>query len=262
VLDDAKMFDANGLEAPVAGGAAGNRLLAALPPDAMARLTPAMRPLALTPGQILFEPGDLHEEVILPAPRTAVALLSVLKDRRPVETAVIGCEGGVGGLIGAGQGPVFARGVVMTGGAALRVDAAAWNAMLDASPTARQVVNGYLAALLAQVQQGVACAAVHPVEERAARWMLALEDRLGDRSLPLTQEALADLLGVRRTTITRVIANLETRGLIRHRRSRIIVMDRAGLEGAGCECHAQVRAQFERAAPGLYPDGATAGRSG
>jgi Mn-dependent DtxR family transcriptional regulator len=83
--------------------------------------------------------------------------------------------------------------------------------------------------------------------------MLTLQDRLGDRSLPLTQEALADLLGVRRTTITRVVAALEERGVVRHRRGRIIVMDRNGLAQASCPCHRLVRNRFEAIVPGLYP---------
>lgn len=257
MLDDSKMFDATALDAASAGTAVANRLLAALPAEVNEHLAPAMRLVTLMPGQVLVEPGQPPQDVLFPAPRTVVALLSVLKDRKPVETAVVGCEGAVGAVLGTGQGPAYTRAVVMTPGAAVQIAAPAWAAALREFPAAQQVATAYFAAFMAQVQQGVACAAVHPVEERAARWMLSMEDRLGERSLPVTQEALADLLGVRRTTITRVIANLEARGLIRHRRSRIIVVDRAGLEKVSCECHGLVRSQFERVAPGLYPGGAT-----
>nr|WP_256476388.1 helix-turn-helix domain-containing protein [Siccirubricoccus soli] len=101
--------------------------------------------------------------------------------------------------------------------------------------------------------QAAACAALHQVEQRTCRRLLALHDRIGRPELPMTQEALADALGVRRTTITRIVAGLEDQGLVQHRRSRILVLDRAGLESVSCECHGAVAAMFARLVPGLYP---------
>lgn len=253
MLDEVNAFAVRPTPPVGTTAAGGNRLLEALPPEVMARLLPVMRHVNLAPGQVVAEPGEPASQIVFPGPKAVLALLSVLPDRRPVETACVGCEGMVGPLLGRTPAPAFTRATVLTGGPALLVGAEAWGEAIAASPEALRVVSGYAAAFVAQLQQGVACAALHPVEQRACRWMLMLEDRLGERSLPLTQEALADLLGVRRTTITRVIANLEAQGLVRHRRSRIIVVDRPGLERASCECHGAVRDHFAKAAPGLYP---------
>lgn len=252
MLDDHKAMDILATST-VGAQMAGNRLLEAMAVDDVAYLLAERRLEATLPGQVLLEVDQAPADIIFPGAGTVVSLLAMLPGRKPVETAMIGAEGALGALFGPQQGSAGFRAQVLTGGPAIRVPAARLGDLLARSSAARGVMAGYHAALLAQVQTGVGCASLHAVESRAARWMLELQDRLGERSLPVTQEALADLLGVRRTTITRVVAALEARGLVRHRRGRIIVMDRVGLEGASCECHAMLRGRFKALAPELYP---------
>lgn len=252
MLDESKTIDTPA-GVRVRAAAPGNHLLRALGQDDLDLLAPDRRQEPVMPGQILLEPRDVPEDAFFPVEGTVLSILAVTADRKPVETTMIGAEGAVGALFGPQAAAYGFRVQVLTGGAVLRVPAARLGAALDASPPLRAQMGRYVAALLGQVRIGVACAALHTVEARAARWMLDLQDRLGDRSLPLTQEALADLLGVRRTTITRVVAALEARGLVRHRRGRIIVMDRTGLERASCECHALAHDQFDALTPDLYP---------
>ena len=252
MLDDLRARSADGIcHSKIAAG--GNRLIASLTTADRDRLAVHLRPDVVAPGQILFEPDRDVAEVVFPFQGTVFSLLEALPGRKPVETASVGYEGAVGALFGPDPGTTTARCTALTGGGVLRISAARFGEALDASPTLRAQMGRYAMALFGQVQHGVACAALLTVEARAGAWMLALLDRLGDRSLPVTQEVLADLLGVRRTTITRVVATLEARGVIRHRRSRIIVVDRAGLEMATGDGYRRLRARFEQAAPGLYP---------
>jgi CRP-like cAMP-binding protein len=200
-----------------------------------------------------MEPHDVPTEVIFPGSGTVLGVLALFPDRKPVETALVGCEGAVGALFGPQTADSGMRIQVIGPGTLIRIPSDPFGEALAASPGLRAGMARYIAALLAQSQYATACTALYPVEARACRWMLTLQDRMGDRALPVTQETLADLLGVRRTTITRVVAALEERGLVRHRRGRIIVMDRAGLERASSPTHHLVRRRFEATAPGLYP---------
>jgi CRP-like cAMP-binding protein len=119
----------------------------------------------------------------------------------------------------------------------------------------RDLFARYADCLLAQVQQSVVCNAAHPLEARLCRWLLATQDRVGGPDIPLTQDALAEMLGSQRTTVTPVAGTLRRRGLIAYRRGEVRVLDRAGLEAASCECHAAVRRHFDSVLPGLYPAG-------
>ncbi|MBX9698518.1 MAG: Crp/Fnr family transcriptional regulator [Acetobacteraceae bacterium] len=249
MLDEIKVIEARAVTDPDPD-VTGNRLLRALGRDDLDVLV-ARRPAErMAPGQVLIEPSTVAREVIFPLGGTVLSSLALMPGRKPVETALVGSEGAAGALFGPRSIEHGFRVQVLTGGLAVRIAADRFGAQLELSPELRGVMGGYAMALLAQVQIGVACAALHPVEARAARWMLDLLDRLGERALPLTQEALADLLGVRRTTITRVVATLEERGLVRHRRGRIIVVDRAGLEAASCACHERAKAAHKNGDPG------------
>jgi CRP-like cAMP-binding protein len=176
-----------------------------------------------------------------------------MADGRAAEAALIGCEGAAGVIISAGDKPAFARAQVQVPGSALRLDAARLEEAKLASPAVRDIVSRYADALLAQVLQSVACNGLHPVEARTCRWLLTMQDRAGSPELPLTQEHLAEQLGVRRTTVTRVVGELEAAGAIRHSRGKVLVANRQRLRRAACECYQAVRDHFARVAPGLYP---------
>lgn len=252
MLDDTNAIAAQAVARP--GRILGNRLLASFPAEELAALSEHRAMVEVVAGQILLEPEEVPTDVLFPSGSAVLTALALLPDRKPVESAMIGSEGATGALFGPIGAPFGFRLQVLIPGHVTRIPAKHFGAALDASPAMRAAMARYATAQMAQLQIGIACAALHPVEERTARWLLDLQARTGERSLPLTQEALADLLGVRRTTITRVIATLEDRGLVRHRRGRIIVMDRAGLEEHACACHQRARAAFEAAAPGIYPE--------
>jgi CRP-like cAMP-binding protein len=226
-----------------------NRLLAALSPREYAVLEPHFEPVALARGRVLFEPGDDVTTTYFPCHRTMVSLLIVTRDGREVEAATIGREGAVGGIVSEGNKPAFGRAVVQIGGEALAINTSHLEAAKTGSPRFSDLFSRYADALLAQMMQSVACNALHRTEERCCRWLLATHDRAGDKIIHLTQEALAEMLGVQRTTVTAVTVGLQERGLIRTHRGRVEVLDRPGLERAACECYGAVEAHFKRLLP-------------
>lgn len=226
-----------------------NRLLAALPAVELALLEPRLAPVLLTRGQVLFEPGDDVTTTYFPCHRTMASLLIVTRNGREVEAATIGREGAVGGIVSEGHKPAFGRAVVQIGGAALSIPTSRLEAVKAASPRFGELFSRYADALLAQMMQSVACNALHRAEERACRWLLSTHDRAGDDIIHLTQESLAEMLGIQRTTVTAVTGGLQDRGLIRTRRGRVEILDRPGLERAACECYAAVERHFARLLP-------------
>lgn len=228
---------------------AANRLLAAVAPRDFEQIASRLEPVALERGRVLFEPGDDVVTTYFPAYRTMVSLLIVTRDGHEIEAATIGREGAVGGIVSQGNKPAFGRAVVQIAGSALAIPTKALEAVKCASPGFGELFARYADALLAQMMQSVACNALHPIEARCCRWLLATHDRAGEQIIQLTQEALAEMLGVQRTTINGVIQQLEAKGLVRPHRGRVEIIDRAGLERASCECYAAVEDHFQRMLP-------------
>ena len=235
--------------APRAVSRQANRLLAALSARDYAVLEPHLEPVALVRGQVLFEPGDDVNATYFPCRKAMVSLLIVTRDGREVEAATIGREGAVGGIVSEGHKPAFGRAVVQIAGEALAIPTSHLEAAKTGSPRFADLFARYADALLAQMMQSVACNALHTAEERAARWLLATHDRAGDNIIQLTQESLAEMLGVQRTTVSAVTGDLAARGLIRNRRGRVEVLDRPGLERAACECYRAVEEHFAKLLP-------------
>ncbi|MDP3852750.1 Crp/Fnr family transcriptional regulator [Phenylobacterium sp.] len=221
-----------------------NRLLAAVRRGDYDLIERHLLPVELARGQVLFEPGDDVVTTHFPGPRTMVSLLIVTRDGREVEAATIGREGAIGGIVSAGNKPAYGRAVVTIPGPALAIPTATLETLKAASPAFSDLFSRYADALLAQLMQSVACNALHSVEARASRWLLATHDRAGEAIIHLTQESLAEMLGVQRTTVTGVVQSLEERGLIRRHRGRVEVVDRRGLERHACECYAAVEDHF------------------
>lgn len=221
-----------------------NLLLRSLPPGERGRLAPHAELISLVRGDVLFEPGDDVTSVVFPLDGTVVTLIVPLEEGRTIETATVGREGALGGVVSEGFLPAFNRAVVQMGGAAVRIGAAEMQAAKRASLLVRNAMVRYADCLLAQVVQSVACNAAHPIEQRCARWLLTLHDRLGSDVLPVTQELLADMLGVRRTYLSGILNRLHERGLVEIARARITVRDRRALEAASCECHRRVHEHF------------------
>lgn len=226
-----------------------NRLLAALATRDLEVLKPHLEPVALARGQVLFEPGDDVVTTYFPCHRTMASLLIVTRDGREVEAATIGREGAIGGIISEGYKPAYGRAMVQIPGAAYAISTSHLEAAKIGSPRFGDLFSRYADALLGQMMQSVACNALHRVEERCARWLLATHDRAGDKIIHLTHESLAEMLGVQRTTVTTVTGELQARGLIRTRRGGVEVVDRRGLERAACECYRAVEDHFARVLP-------------
>ena len=230
-----------------------NQLLATLKPRDLALLSPRLEPVTFARGEVLFEPGDDVTHVCFPGRDMVAALVLDLQEGATAEAAMVGCEGAAGAIVSEGDKPAFARGVVQIGGHGHRLPAKTLDDAKQRSPELRDHFARYADCLMAQVLQSVACNASHALEDRMARWLLTLQDRLGGAQLRVTQEFIAQMLGVQRSYVAHVLHALEAGGSIRRARALITVTDRARLEGQACECYEAVRLHFERVLPGVYP---------
>jgi CRP-like cAMP-binding protein len=230
-----------------------NRLLSTFAPADRALIEDSAVAVTLARGEVLFEPGADIPATHFPSAGTVVAIVVGLIDGRTVEVATIGKEGAVGGIVSGGKAPAYARAVVQIPGRALKVDLKALETVKARSPHVRDLFARYSDALLAQVMQSVACNAFHPLEARCCRWLLTAHDRAGGDDIPLTQEYLAEMLGVQRTTVSTVARALQDQGLIRYRRGTIQVLDRAAIEARACECYENVERHFREVLPEIRP---------
>jgi CRP-like cAMP-binding protein len=229
-----------------------NRLLAALEPDDLAALRPHLEIVHLTRGEVLYDVGDPLRFSYFPHD-AIVSLVNVMEDGGSVEVAVFGREGVFGLLAEIATREAFGRYIVQISGTASRVAFERLNEIRNVRPKLRQLITNYGQALLAHTFQSVSCNAVHPVEARCCRWILAMHDRADGDTLPLTHEFLAEMLGVQRSSVSVVTRTLQTAGLIQQSRGSITVTDRVGLEEVACECYGKIRRIYERLLPGTYP---------
>jgi CRP-like cAMP-binding protein len=236
-----------------AQGPVRNRLLDAPPDGDRMLLAENLEPIALERGDVLFEPGEDIVNIHFPGAGTVTSLLLNLRDGLSAEAAMIGQEGAAGGIVSAGDKPAFARGVVQIAGDAWRLPTKVLEKAKQRSPRLRDHFARYADCLLAQVMQSVACNAEHDVDARLARWLLTTQDRAGSRELHVTHNFISEVLGVRRSYVTRVVGALERGGSIERCRGAVIVRDRRKLERMACECYAYLRRHYERLMPGVYP---------
>ena len=231
-------------DARIAAAFSGNRLLATFTAELRRHLGSVAHIVELDAGSEVLRAGEPVERTLFPFDSLMVSIIVELAGGRSVEVASIGKEGAVGGIVSCGHAPAYARAEVQIAGPALAVPLDALEAAKQASPFLHYLFCRYADYLLAQVMQSVACNAFHPIEARAARWLLTAQDRVGGDRLALTQESLAGLLGVQRTTVNAVARQYQEQGLIAYRRGAIQVRDRAGLERHACECYAAVEDHF------------------
>jgi CRP-like cAMP-binding protein len=204
-------------------------------------------------GHVLYEPKAPITHVYFPL-EGMVSLVLTAGDGATLEAGVVGNEGAIGIplFLGAERSP--AKAFFQTPGECLRIGAEPFRAAVERGGQLAFMLKRYTHAMFVQLSQSVLCNRLHSIEERMARWILTTHDRLGSDVLNLTQEFVAQMLGVRRPSVTVVAGVLQQAGLIRYARGRIAVLDRARLEDASCECYGVVRAEFERALSG---DGAS-----
>lgn len=221
----------------------GNLLLTTFKSELRKLLEPTGEVVRLELGQGIQHRGEDVIWSYFPFGETMISLVVQLADGRSIEVASIGREGAVGGIVSCGHAPAFGDARVQVAGPALRVPMHALEDAKSRSGFIGNIFCRYSDYLLAQVQQSVACNTFHSIQQRAARWLLTAQDRAGDR-IELTQEALAGLLGVQRTTVNAVVRALQDEGLITIRRGRLIVLDRDGLKRASCECYSVIQRHF------------------
>ena len=222
---------------------AGNRLLSTFSREARALLEPFGKLEEMRPGEVVLDRGEQVKSSVFPVDQTMISMAVELTGGRTIEVASIGREGAVGGIISCGQAPAFSRATVLVGGPVFRVPMEVIEDAKSRSAFISNIFCRFSDYLLAQVMQSVACNAFHSIPERAARWLLAAQDRAGDR-IALTQEAFAGLLGVQRTTVNAVVRDLLDEGLINTGRGVIRVTDRAGLKRRACECYQRLEDHF------------------
>lgn len=222
----------------------GNRLLAGLPAAARKLIEPSADVVELpTDGEVL-QRGIHVDASLFPVGATTVSMIVDLADGRSVEVASVGSEGAVGGIVSCGNAPAFTRAKVLVGGSALRLPMSALEESKGRFPYVANLFCRYSDFLLSQVMQTVACNSFHPIQARAARWLLTAQDRAGDR-VSITQDALSGLLGAQRTTVNAAVRSLQDAGAVSVGRGRIEVVDRAALRRATCECYAALERHFE-----------------
>ncbi|MEO7787726.1 MAG: Crp/Fnr family transcriptional regulator [Sphingomicrobium sp.] len=221
-----------------------NRLLATFDDEVRGLVEPLATLVELERGDIIVAAGQPVSQSLFPFGPLMVSMIVDLHGGRSVEVASIGKEGAVGGIVSCGHAPAFSRAEVQIAGPALAIPLEALEEIKRESRFLHNLFCRYADYLLAQVMQSVACNAYHAIEARAARWLLTAQDRVGGDRLALTQESLAELLGVQRTTVNAVARQFQEHGLIVYRRGAIQVLDRAGLERQACECYAAIEGHF------------------
>lgn len=238
--------------APPAPIPAGNRLLDTLSPAEQGRIVDHLAEVRLDLHQSLCNSGERIDSVYFPL-GSVVSLLTRVEGTSGVEVATIGNEGLVGVSLSWGASVLnpaeFLQ--VQVPGRALCMDADAFSAEVSSDGGLAAVTRRYTQAFVSQLCQQVACNALHSIEERCARWMLLTHDRVHEDEFPLTQEFLAQMLGVRRASVSAVAGVLQRDSVIRYHRGRVTVVDRVALEATACECYAVLREVFDRLLPQL-----------
>jgi len=221
----------------------GNRLLNTFAREARDLVESFGELIELGSGEVVLTRGEQVRASLFPVGPTMISMMVELDGGRTAEVASIGREGAVGGIVSCGHAPAFSRAEVLVPGSAFRLPMEALEDAKNRSHFIGNLFCRFSDYLLAVVMQSAVCNAYHSIPERAARWLLHVQDRAGDR-IELTQEAFAGLLGVQRTTVNAVVRELSSEGLISTGRGVVHVMDRPGLERRACECYQRIVDHF------------------
>ena len=246
---DARISKANEVESRPA-----KNLLRRLNPADYAMLAPHVGVDDVGANHLLYSPGDDVQVVHFPCGPSLATFLVPNEDGRDVETILVGREGAVGGIVSEGFLPAYTRICVKFGGPFARIHVGKLEAAKARSPTLRNIFARYADCMLAQIFQSTACNAIHSIEQRTAKWIIAAMERTGDaNSVPLTHEQLATLLGVGRSYASRVLQSFKAEGVLDTRRGSILVRNHDGLKLRACLCNDAVKMHFEEVLRGVYP---------
>jgi CRP-like cAMP-binding protein len=221
-----------------------NRLLASLPKKEYERLLPELKPITLTFGEVLYQPGDTMKHVYFPTD-SIVSLLSAMSEKASLEVGMIGNEGMAGLPIFMGVNVSRNRALVQGSGSAMRMTSVAVRHEANRLGTLHRLMHRYAHSLLTQVSQAAACNRFHSVDARLARWLLMTSDRLGTDEFRLTQEFMSNMLGVRREGVNKAAGTLQAAKLIRYSRGVITILNHRALERKSCECYAIIKSESD-----------------
>jgi CRP-like cAMP-binding protein len=230
-----------------------NRLLLALPPRNLKQLLPDFTLVECHSEQVLIDSESSLDHVYFPD-SGVISVVAVYPDGSIIEMATIGREGGTGFQAVFGAKASSARLLVQVPGTAARMGRAAFVRAMDAVPAFRSLMFAHVHAFLEQVMVSAGCNGTHGLKQRLARWLLMMRDRHDSDAMPLTQDLLAEMLGVHRPTVSHAVRDLERAGLIDCGRRRVTIVDRDGLMQASCECYGVVRARIAHHLPKTYAE--------
>jgi CRP-like cAMP-binding protein len=222
-----------------------NHILNAIRGDARASVLPQLENITLAPRQILYEQGESIAHVYFPG-SAVVSLMTVVEEGSSIEISAVGNEGVIGPGLMSTEDSAITRAVTQLPGDALRMKLAAFQEAVQQYDSLQDLVSHSTQVLLVKIARAAGCNGLHPVEQRCARWLLSLHDRLGADEFPLTQEFLAEMLGVSRPRINVVAGVMQKTGLIAYARGRVKVLSREKLEAASCGCYASIKQEVER----------------
>ncbi|MEY2688404.1 MAG: hypothetical protein RL375_2602 [Pseudomonadota bacterium] len=225
-----------------------NHLLSALPQDELARWLPHLEWVDLPLGHVMYESGRPLSHVYFPT-TAIISLLYVMEDGASAEIAVVGNEGVVGISLFMGGETTPSRAVVQSAGEGWRLSSSDVKVAFERAGPVMHLLLRYTQALITQMAQTAVCNRHHSLDQQLCRWLLLSLDRLPGNDLVMTQELIANMLGVRREGVTEGAMRLQRLGLIRYARGRITVLDRPGLEARTCECYSVVRKEYDRLLP-------------
>jgi len=228
-----------------------NNLLSSLPRDDYALFSAHLSQVELEKGRLLYDPGDKIDTVYFPLD-CVISLMTLMESGAAIESATVGREGGVGMLAAISPRHSLSRAIVQVPGRCARIGVGPLADAALRSPPLRSAIERHNDALFGHAIQSVACNALHSVEARFCRWLLSCRDRIDSDTISLTQEFLADMLGVQRTTVTAVAGALQAKGLIRYRRGVVDILDRPGIEAMACECYGAVRRTYKSLLPASF----------
>jgi CRP-like cAMP-binding protein len=221
-----------------------NLLLAALPSEVYQRLLPHLQPVPLALGQIVHIPGEPIKHVYFPC-QALISVVTILEDGSTIENNLVGREGMVGIQAFLGNDTMPHQAVIQVEDGGVRMLTTAFKTELSRKGALHDLLLRYVRFLLIETTQGAACHSTHPVQERLARWLLNVSDRLQSNELPLTQEFIAQMLGTRRAGVTVAAGVLQQAGMIRYRRGSITILDRESLEATTCECYQVIKTELD-----------------
>jgi CRP-like cAMP-binding protein len=230
-----------------------NRLLLALPARNLKRLMPELEHIRCQREQVLMDADSSLDHVFFPD-SGVVSVLAVYADGHVIEMATVGREGCTGVQVVLGAKNSSAQLLVQIPGSAAKMSRVAFRRTMESMPSFRGLMYAYVQAFLEQVMVSVACNGAHSLTERLARWLLMMRDRTDDDALPITQDLLAEMLGVQRPTITNAARELERAGSIERGRRQVTILDRQRLMKASCECYQLVRTRVAFHLPKTYPE--------